>query len=397
MKMKHLVILLAALLMCCCTEDIELNAQPAQVAETGKTLVVYYSYTGHCSQIVATLSEYIDADVVEVKTVAENQDYNANNYQLGLDLLNAINAAPEDMASYPAIKPVDKDVNDYDNIIFVTPLWHAQMAAPAQTYLFQNRAKLAGKHFALIVSSHSSGITTVVNNAKRLVPDAQWMGNALWINNSQHPNRSTLINNWLGTLEFAVNEEPVIDKIYLTIDGKTKVMTLVDNTATRELTTALQNADITVTVNDNNFEQWGDLGRTFTTSNESMTCQAGDVVLYSSRYICLFYGSNSYSYTRLGRIEYQSLDELKSFLKAGQDNVQVTLSLTPAAQAGDVDGDGHVTMDDLSTLINYLLTGNAENIDVQGANVDGIADVGMDDLSALINILLTQTTTQRME
>ena len=377
-------------LLCCCTEEIELNAQPAQVTETGRTLIVYYSYTGHCSQIAATVAGFIDADVVEVQTVAENQDYNANNYQLGRDLLNTINADPENIDSYPAIKPVNKDVDDYDNIIFITPLWHAQMAAPAQTYLFLNRTKLAGKHFGLIVSSHSSGITTVVNNANRLVPNAEWMGEALWINNNQFPNRATLVENWLGTLDFAVGEVPVTDKIYLTIDGMTKVMTLADNTATRELVAALGNADITATVNDNNFELWGDLGRTFTTNNEYMTCQAGDVVLYSSRYICLFYGSNSYSYTRLGRIEYQTLDELKNFLKAGQNNVQVTLSLTaPTVQAGDADGNGYINMDDLTALINFLLDDNS-TINLQGADVDGVEGIGMDDLTALINIMLNE-------
>jgi len=41
----------------------------------------------------------------------------------------------------------------------------------------------------------------------------------------------------------------------------------------------------------------------------------------------LFYGSNTWSYTRLGKMEYGSLDELKTFLKAGQGNISVTLSL----------------------------------------------------------------------
>ena len=46
-----------------------------------------------------------------------------------------------------------------------------------------------------------------------------------------------------------------------------------------------------------------------------------------SNQIVLFYGSNTWSYTRIGRMEYGSLDELKAFLKAGQGNITVTLSL----------------------------------------------------------------------
>lgn len=71
----------------------------------------------------------------------------------------------------------------------------------------------------------------------------------------------------------------------------------------------------------------GALGRTLPSSDKQITTQAGDVILYSSNQIVLFYGSNSWSYTRLGKIQYESLDELKSFLKAGQGNISVTLSL----------------------------------------------------------------------
>ena len=71
----------------------------------------------------------------------------------------------------------------------------------------------------------------------------------------------------------------------------------------------------------------GNLGRTLPTSNAQITTQAGDVILYSGNQLVLFYGSNSWSYTRIGKIEYGTMDELKSFLKAGQGNITVTLSL----------------------------------------------------------------------
>ena len=116
-------------------------------------------------------------------------------------------------------------------------------------------------------------------------------------------------------------------KMYITIGGQTKSVTLVDKDATRELVAALQNAPITVTLNDNNFEIWGSLGRTLTTKNEQMTAQPGDVVLYNGSNICLFYGSSSWSYTRLGHIDGLSESELRTFLKAGQNNIIVTLSL----------------------------------------------------------------------
>ena len=122
-------------------------------------------------------------------------------------------------------------------------------------------------------------------------------------------------------------ETPTMNKIYITIDGQTQSATLVDNDATRELVAALQNAPITVTLNDNNFEIWGSLGKSLTTKNEQMTALPGDIVLYNGSNICIFYESNSWSYTRLGHIDGLSESELRTFLKAGQNNISVTLSL----------------------------------------------------------------------
>ena len=175
------------------------------------------------------------------------------------------------------------------------------MAAIMQTYLFQSASQMEGKHVGMIVSSHSSGISGVVSDAERLLPHVTWMGDALWINASNHSNRATLIENWLKTLNFA-EDNTTMDKMYITIGEQTQSVTLADNDATRELVTALQNAPITVTLNDNNFEIWGSLGRSLTTKNEQMTAQPGDVVLYNGSNICIFYASNSWSYTRLGKL-----------------------------------------------------------------------------------------------
>lgn len=293
---------------------------------SAKTLVVYYSYTGNCREIVTTLTSKMEADVLEIQPAEKGLRYEANNYALGTQLLNAIKANPNDAGSYPAIDPVTTSLSNYQNIIIVTPLWWSQMAAIMQTYLFQSASQMEGKHVGMIVSSHSSSIGGVISDAKRLLPDVTWMGDALWINASNHSNRASLTENWLKTLNFA-EDNTTMDKMYITIGEQTQSVTLADNDATRELVTALQNAPITVTLNDNNFEIWGSLGRTLTTKNEQMTAQPGDIVLYNGSNICIFYASNSWSYTRLGKIEGLSDDELRTFLKAGQNNISVTLSL----------------------------------------------------------------------
>ena len=125
-------------------------------------------------------------------------------------------------------------------------------------------------------------------------------------------------------------------KLYITIGGRTETATLVDNAATQSLVAALQDAPITATLNDNDFEIWGSLGRSLPASNEQVKAQPGDIVLYSGQYICIFYGSNSYSYTRLGKIDGLTESELRTFLKAGESNISVTLSLNQTSGISQV-------------------------------------------------------------
>lgn len=181
-------------------EDVIVDPQPEQPnpdpePSEGKTLVIYYSYTGNTREIVADLQKQISCDVVEVIPEGD-YDYNANGYKIGADQINAINANPDKASSYPAIKETKVDIEQYGTVIIATPLWHARMASNMQTLLFQYGKQMAGKKIGLIVSSHSSGISGVESDAKRLVPEGVFT-KSLWINASNHSNRAVLIKNWL--------------------------------------------------------------------------------------------------------------------------------------------------------------------------------------------------------
>jgi hypothetical protein len=123
-------------------------------------------------------------------------------------------------------------------------------------------------------------------------------------------------------------------KMYITIDGQTQAVTLVDTAATQALVERLKDGAVTVTLNSSGgFEIWGALGFSLPTSNEQINAQPGDVILYNGSNICIFYGTNSWSYTRLGKIDGLLESELRTFLKAGESSITVTLSLTNGTTA----------------------------------------------------------------
>ncbi len=208
--LNRMLLTVVSLLAVACSSDEAGKANAQTTGSLGKTLVVYYSYTNNCREIVTSLTGQIEADVVEIQPAEKGLKYEANGYALGTQLLNAIKAAPNDASSYPAIDPVTTSLSDYETIIIVTPLWWSQMAAPMQTYLFNYGGQMAGKNIGLIVSSASSGISGVVADCKRLVPDGKYFSENLWINHSNHSRRASLIQNWLTAVSYntvtAINE-----------------------------------------------------------------------------------------------------------------------------------------------------------------------------------------------
>ena len=137
------------------------------------------------------------------------------------------------------------------------------------------------------------------------------------------------------------NYETMTTKMYITIDGRTEAVTLTNNSATQALVAKLQEASVTVTLNSSGgFEIWGALGFSLPTSNEQINAQPGDIVLYNGSNICMFYGTNSWNYTLLGKIDGLSESELRTFLKAGESNISVTLALSNTTGISQVKADG---------------------------------------------------------
>ena len=119
-----------------------------------------------------------------------------------------------------------------------------------------------------------------------------------------------------------------ITAMFLYINGNKLEVTLEDNVAVTALVEMLKTEDIVYTAHDyGGFEKVGGIGCTLPTANVDMTTQSGDVVLYSGNQIVIFYGSNSWDYTKLGKINGYSNAELRTLLSAGSGEVQIRISL----------------------------------------------------------------------
>jgi len=73
------------------------------------------------------------------------------------------------------------------------------------------------------------------------------------------------------------------------------------------------------------FEQVGPIGTSLPRHDQQTTTEAGDIVLYAGDQIVVFYGSNSWSYTRLGHITDQDAAEMAELL--GNGDVTITIGM----------------------------------------------------------------------
>lgn len=121
------------------------------------------------------------------------------------------------------------------------------------------------------------------------------------------------------------SEESETVQMNVQVGEATFSATLEENAATEAFVEMMKSAPVTIRMSDySGFEKLGALETSLPTSDSQTTTRSGDIVLYNGNQIVIFYGSNSWSYTRLGKI-----DDLTGWTQAlGSGDVIVTFSVS---------------------------------------------------------------------
>ena len=117
-----------------------------------------------------------------------------------------------------------------------------------------------------------------------------------------------------------------VDSFAIGVGDTQLVATLADTDAARALAQRLQDGSVTVSLHAyGGFEKVGPLPWGLPASDEQITAQPGDVMLYQGNQITVFTGSNSWAYTPLGHIEGATSESLLEVLGAGDAKVALSL------------------------------------------------------------------------
>lgn len=110
----------------------------------------------------------------------------------------------------------------------------------------------------------------------------------------------------------------------ITVNGEELLAEFEDNSSAEEFKELLGEGPLTLEMSDyGGFEKVGALGRTLSRNDEQITAVPGDVILYQGDQITLYYGTNTWSFTRIARL--QDPSGLEKALGSG--TVEATFSL----------------------------------------------------------------------
>lgn len=232
-------------------DDSDDNPDKPTPGGNGRYLVLFASRSGNTERMANEIRKQLYCDILEVEPeVAYDNDYNAMLERSQKEL------AAIRQGNYPPIKTTMEKFDDYDIVFVGYPIWYGSMATPMQTFLHSHASKLAGKRIALFATSGSSGISTSVNEARNLCPDATIIEETLLLTSSTLSQMATRVPAWLEEIG-ASREEPgepdtpdeTSLKMNIIVGNRTITATMEDNAAGRDF---LSRLPLEVTLNDFN-------------------------------------------------------------------------------------------------------------------------------------------------
>ena len=321
-----LVLLLAVLCAGCGNTPAPSAETPATVGESetrpdaessepesdaGSTiLVVYFSATGTTRGVAEKIAALTGADIVEIipaqPYTAEDLNYNDRTTRASAEQ-NTPDARPE-IAE-------DVSLDGYTTVFLGYPIWRGQ--APRILSTFVESHDFTGVTVIPFCTSASSDIGQSDDTL------ASQAGSGEWLPGRRFPGGASEndLQAWITETEGTSMEK----SLHLLINDTEVAVDWEDNESVASLMELVSSQPLTVQMSMyGDFEQVGSLGTNLPRDDSQTTTQAGDVVLYSGNQIVIFYGSNSWAYTRLGRITDQSAEEMADLLGSG--DVTVTLS-----------------------------------------------------------------------
>jgi len=157
--------------------------------ENIRSLVAYYSRTGHTRTVANYLHALVGGDLVEIETV--------DPYPEDYDTLVALNVAQQESDYKPPLKTVIEQVPEYDLVFIGSPLWNVRLTPPVRSFL--SRHDLSGKVVAPFVTYIVSGLGRSRQDIQDICPAARLL-DGLAVLGEEATGAQTKVAEWLRNI-----------------------------------------------------------------------------------------------------------------------------------------------------------------------------------------------------
>lgn len=279
------------------------------------TLVAYFSRTGTTEMIADYIIDITGADVFEI---VADVPYTDEDIEYSNSSCRA-NQEQNDKSARPEIADALENIEQYDTIFLGYPIWWGEEPRIIDTFL--ESYDFSGATVIPFCTSHSSGISISENNIRNL--DTEY-GELLSGKRFSASSTEKDVSEWLDTLPVSEKEKEI--KMNIEVNGHMLTATLTDNSSAKAFAEMIKSEPLTIEMNDyGNFEKVGKLPESLPKNDEQISTEAGDIILYQGNQVTIYYDKNTWNFTRLGRIDNITQEELKKILGAG--SVSVTFSV----------------------------------------------------------------------
>lgn len=294
------------------------DPQPGPATDESSILIVYFTRSGNTEKIADIISKKTGGKKVRLETVkAYPQDYDSL-----LDIVmeeKTGNARPE-------LKTKIAHMENYDTVFVGYPIWHGDVPMAVLTFL--EEYDFTGKKVIPFCSSGSSSPDTSFAHVKESAKGAE-VSRGFWTTSAGLGNLATSVPAWLDGLGMTWNEKKEgaeENTMKVTAGGTTFTAALADNSSVTALKELLKKGPLTIRMSDYaSMEKVGPIGTHLPQNDEQITTGAGDIILYQGDSLVIYYDTNSWNFTRIGKIEGVTKEELLKALGTG--DVTVTFSL----------------------------------------------------------------------
>lgn len=279
------------------------------------TLVIYFSRTNNTEKIADYIVELTGAERFEIEAKVpytdadiryQDKECRANQEQNDKDFRTEPVALPESLDAY-------------DTIFLGYPIWWSEEPRIIDTFL--EAYDFSAKTVIPFCTSGSSAITTSEKRIASLVKIGKQLPGRRFAASAT----KDTVAEWVASLDLTPPEQEK-QQMQITVNKQNFTATIADNDAGKALAEQLKAGAMTLSLKEyGSFEKVGALPKALPKSDTKITTEPGDIMLYRGNQITIFYGSNTWDYTPLGKIEGATADALKKAFGSGDVTVTLTL------------------------------------------------------------------------